>query len=72
VSELDRLVRVYGSDSKSGVPHANSVYGNARAGIRVLEKLIDDAKAADDAAEPAPPPKPKRGRVARAADSLMN
>jgi hypothetical protein len=71
-TELDRLVRVYGSDPKSGVPHANSVYGNARAGIRTLQKLIEDAKAEDDAAEPAPPPRAKRGRVARAADSLLN
>jgi len=38
---------VYGSDPKSGVPHANSVYGNARAGIRTLQKMIDDAKAED-------------------------
>lgn len=45
--ELDRLTRVYGSDPKSGVPHAFSVYGNARAGIRTLQKMIDDAKAAD-------------------------
>jgi hypothetical protein len=70
--ELDRLVRVYGTDTKSGVPHANSVYGNARAGIRVLQKLIDDAKAEDEAAAPMPPPRAKRGRVARAADNLLN
>lgn len=47
VDELDRLTKVYGSDPKSGVPHAFSVYGNARAGIRTLQKMIDDAKAAD-------------------------
>jgi len=47
VNELQRLVEVYGSDPKSGVPHANSVYGNARAGIRTLQKMIDDAKAED-------------------------
>src|SRR5450759_2307750 len=43
--ELDRLVRAYGSDPKSGVPHANSVYGNGRNGERSLEQLIDEAKA---------------------------
>ena len=31
--ELDRLVRCYGADPKSGVPYANMVYGNARAGV---------------------------------------
>lgn len=50
VDELDRLTKVYGSDPKSGVPHAFSVYGNARAGIRTLQKMIDDAKAADQEA----------------------
>lgn len=56
--ELDRLTKVYGSDPKSGVPHAFSVYGNARAGIRTLQKMIDDAKAAD--------------KEAIAADELLN
>jgi hypothetical protein len=72
VNELDRLVRVYGADSKSGVPHANSVYGNARAGVRTLQKLIDDAKAQDDTAAPAPAPARKKGRVERAAENLLN
>jgi hypothetical protein len=71
-NELDRLVQVYGSDPKSGVPHANSVYGNARAGIRTLQKLIDDAKLEDEAAAPIPPPSRKRSRGARAAESLLN
>jgi hypothetical protein len=70
--ELDRLVRAYGADPKSGIPHANSVYGNARAGVRSLQKLIDDAKAEDDAAAPTPASPRKRGRVARAAESLLN
>jgi hypothetical protein len=70
--ELDRLVRAYGADPKSGIPHANSVYGNARAGVRSLQKLIDDAKAEDDAAAPIPASPRKRGRVARAAESLLN
>jgi hypothetical protein len=74
--ELDRLVRCYGSDPKSGVPYANSVYGNARAGVRTLQKLIDDAKEADlEAAEqkaPAPAATGKRGRKAQSAESLLS
>lgn len=72
--ELDRLVRAYGADPKSGVPYANSVYGNARAGERVLAKMIDEAKASDAAEEKAPTPAPatKRGRKAQATDSLLS
>ena len=72
--ELDRLVRCYGADPKSGVPYANSVYGNARAGVRSLQKLIDDAKADDlDAAKQVPTPAPaKRGRRATSAESLLS
>jgi hypothetical protein len=72
--ELDRLVRCYGADPKSGVPYANSVYGNARAGVRSLQKLIDDAKIEDKAAAKtgtAPAPR-KRGRPAKAAESLLS
>lgn len=71
--ELDRLVRCYGSDPKSGVPYANAVYGNARAGERSLAKLIEDAKIEDKAAaaESAPIPAPaKRGR--QSAESLLS
>lgn len=74
-NELDRLVRCYGSDPKSGVPYANSVYGNARAGVRSLAKLIEDARIEDvAAAEEAPTPAPvrKRGRPAKAAESLLS
>ena len=71
--ELDRLVRCYGADPKSGVPYANSVYGNARAGERVLAKLIEDAKLADENVEVvAPTPKAKRGRAAKDADALLS
>jgi hypothetical protein len=71
--ELDRLVTVYGADSKSGVPHANSVYGNARAGVRSLQKLIEDAKAEDDAvaAEVKPVPARRNGRR-RSAEALLS
>jgi hypothetical protein len=72
--ELDRLVRAYGSDPKSGVPYANSVYGNARAGVRSLQKLIDDAKEDDlEAAKQVPAPvQAKRSRRAAAAESLLS
>ena len=64
--ELDRLVRCYGSDPKSGVPYANSVYGNARAGERTLAKMIEEAISDDEAAAkestPIPAPAKKRGR----------
>jgi hypothetical protein len=72
--ELERLVLCYGSDPKSGVPYANSVYGNARAGVKALAKLIEDAKAEDAEAEKvqAPAPVSKRSRTAIAADSLMS
>ena len=72
--ELDRLVRCYGADPKSGVPYANSVYGNARAGVRSLQKLIDDAKSDDAAVVKAPVPASvrKRSRSAQAAESLLS
>jgi len=74
--ELDRLVRCYGADPKSGVPYANSVYGNARAGERSLAKLIEEAKSEDEAASkekvPAPAAVSKRGRQSKDADSLLS
>lgn len=74
-SEFDRLTRAYGSDPQSGVPYVASVYGNASAGVRALQRAIDDAKAEDeaDAKTPAVAPAPvkKRGRPARGADSLL-
>jgi len=71
--ELDRLVRAYGSDPKSGVPYANSTYGNARAGIRTLAKLIAEAQDEDKAAskQKSTPTPAKRGRKAAASDSLL-
>lgn len=69
--ELDRLVRCYGADPKSGVPYANSVYGNARAGERSLAKLIDDAKAEDKAAAKGATPRASRSAV-QAAESLLS
>ena len=37
--ELDRLVKCYGSDPKSGEPYANSVFGNGRAGVRAAPEI---------------------------------
>jgi len=74
--EIDRLVKAYGSDPKSGIPHAISVFGAGRKGINELKKLIDAAQIEDEtvAEEPTPVPAPvvKRGRKAKAADSLMS
>lgn len=74
--ELDRLIRCYGTDPKSGVPYANSVYGNARAGVKALAKMIEEAKSEDEAAAkekaPAPAVVPKRTRVAKALDDLLS
>lgn len=74
--ELERLAKVYGSDPKSGIPHAYSVFGAGRKGIRELQKLIDDAQAEDEAAvTPAPVVKAKRGRkpsYERDSDSLLS
>lgn len=74
--ELDRLVRCYGTNPANGVAYANEVYGNARAGVRSLQKLIDEAKAEDEAAAnekaPIPAPARKRDRQARAAEALLS
>jgi hypothetical protein len=68
--ELSRLVSAYGTDPKSGIPHANSVFGNARAGEKVLAKLIDEARAEDETAvAPAKKAAKPRGKVA---DSLLS
>jgi hypothetical protein len=66
--ELNRLIDAYKSDPKSGIPYAISVYGNGKGGERALQKLIDEAKAEDEAAAPAA----GRKRKSRTADSLLN
>jgi hypothetical protein len=47
-SEYDRLVRRYGADAKSGVPHVASVYGSAIEGLRSLGRAIEEAEADED------------------------
>ena len=64
-AEVSRLVKAYGSDPKSGIAHANSVFGNGRKGTTELRKLIEAAEADETAARktPAKPAAaPKRAR----------
>jgi hypothetical protein len=63
-AEIARLVKAYGSDPKSGIAHANSVYGNGRRGVTELRKLIDTAKAEEAAATKTAPKVAKRVRRA--------
>lgn len=63
-AEIARLVKAYGSDTKSGIAHANSVYGNGRRGVTELRKLIDAAKAEEAAATKKAPKVAKRVRRA--------
>ncbi len=73
--ELSRLTQAYGTDPKSGIPYAISVYGNGSMGERALQKLIDEAKVEDNASTAVKTPIPastrKRGRPA-AVDSLLS
>ena len=65
--EMNRLIDAYKSDPKSGIPYAILTFGNGGAGERALQKLIDDAKAEDEAAAA-----PVRKRKGRPAESLLN
>jgi hypothetical protein len=42
--EFDRLVRAYGSDAKSGVPHAAAVFGQGSIGIKTLKRIMLDER----------------------------
>jgi hypothetical protein len=64
-AEYARLVKVYGADTKSGIPHAVSVFGEGQRGVRELQLLIDEAKKADK-------PAPKARKQIEAADPLTN
>lgn len=68
-AELDRLVKVYGTDNSTGVPFAISVYGTASVGRKRMAEAIAAAKADDIAAG-----KPKRKRAGRtfSGDALLN
>jgi hypothetical protein len=75
--ELQRLEKCYGSDPKSGIPYAISVFGDGRKGLRELAKMIAESKAEDDKAAKAAPVKatvkPRRRRIAdEAVDSLLS
>jgi hypothetical protein len=45
--EMTRLMKAYGADSKTDIPHAVTVFGAARVGVRALAKAIDAARAED-------------------------
>lgn len=51
--EFDRLTRAYGKDTKSDIAHVASVYGQSHAGIKALQRAINEDRAESAAAEPA-------------------
>jgi hypothetical protein len=63
--EFGRLIKVYGSDTKSGIPYVVSVFGEGRRGIEALRDLIEEAEGDE---QRAPKPKVKAARKARAVD----
>jgi hypothetical protein len=76
--ELTRLEKAYGSDPKSGIPHAVSVFGSGRKGVRELARLIEAAQAEEKAEEKAAPkkamskPRSRRASNSIDADSLLS
>lgn len=54
--EFFRLQKAYGQDMKTEIPHAVTVFGAARQGVKALKALIDAARREDERAEPAPEP----------------
>ncbi len=69
--EFGRLMKVYGSDTKSGIPHAVSVFGEGRRGLNALRALIDEAKQQESAAKPRHKPATARKSKAAYADPLL-
>jgi hypothetical protein len=65
--EFARLQKAYGSNVKTDVPHAVSVYGVQHTGVRELRKAIEAAR--KDEAEAMP--KPARRRRAAVLDPLL-
>lgn len=71
-AEFARLVKVYGGDSKSGIPHAVSVFGEGSRGVSALRDAIAEAQEDDAKAKrPSPAATRKGARKARTADPLM-
>jgi hypothetical protein len=70
--ELARLVKAYGSDPKSGIATANSVFGNGRRGVTELRKLIDAAKAEETTARQVKAPKPVKQARRAAYEPAVN
>ena len=70
--EFGRLIKAYGSDPKSGIPHAVSVFGEGRIGMKALTDAIAEAKAADVDADAPKSAKTRRSAPkAHEADPLM-
>jgi hypothetical protein len=53
--EMTRLMKAYGSDVKTDIPYAVTVYGAARAGVRALAKAIEAAREEDEEDDGASP-----------------
>jgi hypothetical protein len=66
--EMVRLMKAYGADVKTDIPHAVTVYGVARTGVRALAKAIEAAKEEDDEAQV---PSTRVRRRPHASDSLL-
>lgn len=47
-AEFSRLTSVYGKNPENGVEYVAEVFGQSRAGIRLLEEQIEAAHTADD------------------------
>lgn len=53
--EMVRLMKAYGADVKTDIPHAVTVYGAARAGVRALAKAIEAAREEEEEDGASPP-----------------
>ena len=51
-SEYERLRMAYGFDPQSGIPYVASVYGQAQAGVRALNKAMVQAREEEEATRP--------------------
>lgn len=71
-SEFARLAKVYGGDTKSGISHVQSVYGEGRRGVQSLQDAIDEATEEDAASKkPSPAVRGHGRKVKLSADPLL-
>lgn len=66
--EFVRLQKAYGADVKTNVPHAVTIYGAQRAGVRAVAKAIDAAREDDEEAAK----RKGKKRPSRVVDPLLN